>query len=186
MELRSVIENNPKGSCRWRCMSVLKCSSFHPQRHFHMIILIAWSEHKLFGSGNLHDRNDPETYYLNESNANKEPYSDTCRSLVVEVKTKSCLNLCRNLFTSFTSNLSDNVLVSLVYCWRNLTSVGNVCEAAPRSLFCAQNRLNVLREVCFEFSLRPFFVVHTQILVHTGEAQNNYFGAVSQTNLTRA
>ena len=56
-----------------------------------MIILIAWYEHKLFGSGNSDDRDDPETYYLNESKAYKEPYSDTCRSLVVEVKTKSCV-----------------------------------------------------------------------------------------------
>ena len=59
--------------------------------------------------------------------------------------------LCRNLFTSFTSNFSNNVLVSLAHCWRNLTLVSNVCEAVPRSLFCAQNRLNVLWEVRFEY-----------------------------------
>jgi len=34
---------------------------------------------------------------------------------------------------------------------RNLTSVGTVCEAAPRSLFWAPNRLNELPEVRFEF-----------------------------------
>ena len=59
--------------------------------------------------------------------------------------------LCRNLFTSFTSNLSNNVLVSMAHCWRNLTLVSYVWEAAPRSLFCAQNRLNVLQEVRFEY-----------------------------------
>ena len=57
-----------------------------------MIILIAWSEHKFFyRPGNSDDRDDPETYYLNESKAYKEPCSDTCRSLVVGVKTKSCV-----------------------------------------------------------------------------------------------
>ena len=42
--------------------------------------------------------------------------------------------LCRNLFTSFTSNLSNNVLVSMAHCWRNLTLVSNVCEAVPEIL----------------------------------------------------
>ena len=59
--------------------------------------------------------------------------------------------LYRNLFTSFTSNLSNIVLVSMAHCWCNLTLVSNVWEAAPRSLFCAQNSLNVLREVRFEY-----------------------------------
>ena len=59
--------------------------------------------------------------------------------------------LCRNLFASFTSNLSNNVLVSMAHCWRSLPLVSNVWEVAPRSLFCAQNRLNVLWEVRFEY-----------------------------------
>ena len=56
-----------------------------------MIILIAWCEHKLFGPGNSGDRDDPETSFLNESKAYKEPYTDTYGPLVVEVKTKSCV-----------------------------------------------------------------------------------------------
>ena len=75
--------------------------------------------------------------------------------------------LCRNLFASFTSNLSNNVLVSMAHCWRSLTLVSNVWEVAPRSLFCAQNRLNVLWEVRFEYiSFQAIIIVHTQILVH--------------------
>ena len=33
----------------------------------------------------------------------------------------------------------------------NLTSVGNVCEVAPKSLFCAPNGLNQSPEMGFEF-----------------------------------
>ena len=139
MELRSIIENNPKGTCRMRCKFVLKCSSFHPERHFDMIILIAWSKHKLFGPGNPDDRDDPESYYLNESKVFKEPYTDTYRSLVVRVKTKSCEQT--SLFSSFTSNLNNSVLASLACCWCNLTLVSHGCEAALRSLFCTHNRL---------------------------------------------
>jgi len=38
---------------------------------------------------------------------------------------------------------------------RNLTSVGNFCEAAPRSLLCAANRLKELPEgrLVFPFNL---------------------------------
>ena len=39
---------------------------------------------------------------------------------------------------------------------RNLTPVSNVCEVAPKSLFCAPNGLNDLPEVCFEF---PFILI---------------------------
>ena len=41
-------------------------------------------------------------------------------------------------------------------CRRNLTPVSNVCEAAPKSLFCAPNGLNELPEVCFQF---PFILI---------------------------
>ena len=146
---------------------------------FHMIILIACSEHKLFGPGNSDDRDDPETYYLNESKAYKEPYSDICRSLVVEGRPSLVQE---NLFTSFTSNLSNNVLVSLAHCWRNLTLVSNVCEAVPRSLFCAQNRINVLREVRFEFPFRPI-MVHTQILVHRWDPVHRFVPLVAEATL---
>ena len=36
---------------------------------------------------------------------------------------------------------------------RNLTSVSNVCEAAPRSLYLVPNGLNELPEVRFEFPI---------------------------------
>ena len=60
---------------------------------------------------------------------------------------------------------------------RNLTSVSNVCEAVPSSLFWAPNGLNELPEVRFEFpfiligkSTMAFFnrpiMARTQILVH--------------------
>ena len=39
---------------------------------------------------------------------------------------------------------------------RNLTPGSDVCEAAPRSLFCVPSGLNELPEVCFEF---PFIVI---------------------------
>ena len=39
---------------------------------------------------------------------------------------------------------------------RNLTPVSDVCEAAPRSLFCAPNGLKELPEMCFEF---PFILI---------------------------
>ena len=77
----------------------------------------------------------------------------------------------------------------------NLALASNICEAVPRSLFWALNRLNELPEVGFEFPLNlvgnliihySFFnrtvMVHTQILVGP---QNKVIGTGSQTDLTR-
>ena len=73
---------------------------------------------------------------------------------------------------------------------RDLNSVSNVCEAAPRSWFCAPNGLNELLEVgcAFPFILTGKSTV-AQINSNLGTqvgAQNNDFSAVSQIDLTRA
>ena len=59
-----------------------------------------------------------------------------------------------------------------------LTSVSNVCEAEPMSMFWAPNELNDLREV---FS----FILTDKSTMAFLKGQNKDFGAVSQTNLTR-
>ena len=73
--------------------------------------------------------------------------------------------------------------------WRNLTSVCNVWEAVPRSLFWAPNGFNELPEVRFKF---PFILIgklamafltgkswHVLKSWYTGGARNKDFGAVS-------
>ena len=71
-------------------------------------------------------------------------------------------------------------------CRRNLTSVSNVCEAAPISMFRAPNGLNELPEVRVEF---PFILIdqsamalfnrpmmaRTQIRVHRWEPRTRMF-----------
>ena len=79
---------------------------------------------------------------------------------------------------------------------RKLTSVINVCNAAPRSLFWVLNGLNEVPEVRFEF---PFIVIGKSTMAfltgqswrvlkpwYTCGAQNKDFGAISQTGLTRS
>ena len=71
-------------------------------------------------------------------------------------------------------------------CRRNLTSVSNVCEAAPISMFRAPNGLNELPEVRVEFpfilidqSAMAFFnrpmMARTQIRVHRWEPRTRMF-----------
>ena len=79
---------------------------------------------------------------------------------------------------------------------RKLTSVSNVCKAAPRSLFCAPNGLNEVPEVRFEF---PFILIGKWTMAfltgqswrilksqYTGGAQNKNISAISQTGFTRS
>ena len=79
---------------------------------------------------------------------------------------------------------------------RKLTSVFNICKAAPRSLFWVLNGLNKVPEVRFEF---PFIVIGISTMAfltgqswrilkfwYTGGAQNKDIGAISQTGFTES
>ena len=78
---------------------------------------------------------------------------------------------------------------------RNLTSVSDVCEGAPISLFWAPTGLNELREERFEFlfiligqSTMTFLTGQSGVYSNTGTqvgVHNKDFGAVSWTDLTR-
>ena len=80
-----------------------------------------------------------------------------------------------------------------LHCRSNLTPISNICEAVPKSLFRAPNRLNELPQMSFEF---PFILIGKSTMAflirqsrhvlkswYTGGAQNN--SMVSQTDLTR-
>ena len=74
--------------------------------------------------------------------------------------------------------------------------VSNVLEAAPKYLFWALEELNELPDTRFEIlinltgkSKMAFLTSYTKRVTkpwHTGGAQNNNFGAVSQKNLTKS
>ena len=79
---------------------------------------------------------------------------------------------------------------------RKLTLVGNVCKAAPRSLFWAPNGFNKLPEVRYEFrfiligkSTMAFLQANDGTFsnpgIPGGGGKNKDFKAVSQTDLTR-
>ena len=78
---------------------------------------------------------------------------------------------------------------------RNLTSVSDVCEGAPISLFWAPTGLNELREERFEFlfiligqSTMTFLTGQSGVYSNTGTqvgVHNKDFGAVSWTDLPR-
>ena len=79
---------------------------------------------------------------------------------------------------------------------RKLTSVFNICKAAPRSLFWVLNGLDEVPKVRFEF---PFIVFGKSTMAfltgqswrilkfwYTGGAQNKDIGAISQTGFTKS
>ena len=78
---------------------------------------------------------------------------------------------------------------------RNLTSVSDVCEGAPISLFWAPTGLNELREERFEFlfiligqSTMTFLTGQSGVYLNTGTQVGVHikdFGAASWTDLTR-
>ena len=80
-----------------------------------------------------------------------------------------------------------------LHCRSNLIPISNICEAVPKSLFRAPNRLNELPQMSFEFpfiligkSTMAFLIQQSRHVLkswYTGGAQNN--SMVSQTDLTR-
>ena len=78
------------------------------------------------------------------------------------------------MFLSKTSKKQNSNYVDSLRPCGNLTLVSEVCEAVPRSLFCAPNGLNELPEGCFEFL---FTLIGKSTMAFS-------FGAVLQTDIT--